>query len=193
MNLKRHTETLGLCCCTLNPQFFLSFFLFCKGIYLLCISTVIVLSFPRVLLMFGSEDVGSSKVVHNIVFPFAQWLGTSNCCMNPLVYCFFSQKIRRRIRAMLCCSKVKLEHAGFHPSRSYYSQVPQNRKICEPTTPRGVPITLTTHTPNGSSGNSYGEHYGGGNLSHHRVKKNNQFSSTHVWLWFMFILKSLFY
>lgn len=51
-------------------------------------------------------------VIQKILIPFAQWLGTSNSCMNPLVYCLFSQKIRRRIKALLCCSSVEFLNAG---------------------------------------------------------------------------------
>ena len=55
-----------------------------------------------------------NDVIQNILIPFAQWLGTSNCCMNPLVYCLFSQKIRRRIKALLCCASLQFLNQENH-------------------------------------------------------------------------------
>ena len=49
----------------------------------------------------NSEEM---SVLHNSIIPLAQWLGTSNTCMNPLVYCLFSKRIRGRIRLMLICA-----------------------------------------------------------------------------------------
>jgi len=206
-------------------------------------------------MIFGDPAVTSGEALHKVIFPLAQWLGTSNCCMNPLVYCFFSQKIRRRIRAMLCCDSASLDsYASTRCATSrFYSQVPQssryaasrrqpgngsanrrqldnggtnlpkldsgsanpgkidtgspNRRLlesesanrCQQFVPvrtqsngdskqRFAPTMVETHHNNGSSGNSYGDHYGGGNLSHHRVMKSSNFSSTHVWSVFIIVL-----
>ncbi|XP_041364327.1 neuropeptide SIFamide receptor-like [Gigantopelta aegis] len=48
-----------------------------------------------------SDEMG---ILQNSIMPLAQWLGTSNTCMNPLVYCLFSKRIRGRIRLMLICA-----------------------------------------------------------------------------------------
>ncbi|KAL8569608.1 hypothetical protein ACOMHN_057175 [Nucella lapillus] len=50
------------------------------------------------------DDSQEIKIIHDSVIPVAQWLGTSNSCMNPLVYCLFSKRIRERIRLMVTCS-----------------------------------------------------------------------------------------
>lgn len=95
------------------------------------------------------------------VVPFAQWLGTSNSCMNPLVYCLFSQKIRRRIKAMVCCSKQELRTLYTKRSMMYSSVVQHNSGNGS----RDNPNSIRDHAENG-----YGHHYGGGGLSHHRTK-----------------------
>ncbi|XP_012936328.1 neuropeptide SIFamide receptor-like [Aplysia californica] len=140
----------------------------------------------RLIILFAdiSESSPQSAIIHNIVFPFAQWLGTSNCCMNPLVYCLFSQKIRRRIRAMLCCSKPELR--SLYSNRSMYSNALQHSTNTRDSTVR------QEHTGSGySNGHAgYGHHYGGGNLYHHRsarsdtefirLHRNSNVRSTHV-------------
>nr|KAG5692043.1 hypothetical protein BaRGS_026896 [Batillaria attramentaria] len=50
------------------------------------------------------ENSAEMRVIHDSVIPVAQWLGTSNSCMNPLVYCLFSKRIRERIRLMVTCA-----------------------------------------------------------------------------------------
>ncbi|XP_060602876.1 neuropeptide SIFamide receptor-like isoform X2 [Ruditapes philippinarum] len=54
---------------------------------------------------FQSEDLseGDQKTLFEIVLPFAQWLGASNCGMNPIIYCFFSKKYRRGFKKLLYC------------------------------------------------------------------------------------------
>ena len=49
------------------------------------------------------DESEEMRVIHDSVIPLAQWLGTSNSCMNPLVYCLFSKRIRERIRLMVTC------------------------------------------------------------------------------------------
>lgn len=42
-----------------------------------------------------------------VATPVAQWLGASNSCINPVLYCFFNDKYRRGfaaiIRSRSCC------------------------------------------------------------------------------------------
>lgn len=54
---------------------------------------------------FGSLDlpIDDRNVIFEIIIPFAQWLGASNCGMNPIIYCFFSKKYRRGFRKLLTC------------------------------------------------------------------------------------------
>ena len=47
-----------------------------------------------------------SYIVYQIVVPICQWLGASNSCVNPIIYCFFSNKFRRGFKALVtCCDK----------------------------------------------------------------------------------------
>ena len=57
---------------------------------------------------FSPLDLASQKaeILINICFPIAQWLGMSNSGINPIIYCFFSKAIRKRVVAMLACSKL---------------------------------------------------------------------------------------
>lgn len=49
-----------------------------------------------------------------ITAPIAQWLGASNSCINPILYCFFNKKYRQGFAAILksrrCCGVVRYEH-----------------------------------------------------------------------------------
>ena len=50
------------------------------------------------------DESDAIQIIHDSIIPVAQWLGTSNSCMNPLVYCLFSKRIRERIRLMITCA-----------------------------------------------------------------------------------------
>lgn len=54
---------------------------------------------------FGGDDLTENErnVIFEIIVPFAQWLGASNCGMNPIIYCFFSKKYRRGFKKLLYC------------------------------------------------------------------------------------------
>uniref|UniRef100_A0A1A9UJU3 G-protein coupled receptors family 1 profile domain-containing protein n=1 Tax=Glossina austeni TaxID=7395 RepID=A0A1A9UJU3_GLOAU len=45
------------------------------------------------------------------VTPFAQWLGSSNSCINPILYAFFNKKYRRGFAAIIksrsCCGRLR--------------------------------------------------------------------------------------
>ncbi|WAQ96668.1 SIFAR-like protein, partial [Mya arenaria] len=47
----------------------------------------------------------TADILINVCVPIAQWLGNSNSCMNPIIYCFYSKTIRKRTVAMLSCSR----------------------------------------------------------------------------------------
>lgn len=38
------------------------------------------------------------NVINDVLIPLTQWLSSSNCCVNPWVYCFFSPKYRRAFK-----------------------------------------------------------------------------------------------
>ena len=63
----------------------------------------------RLKTLFGtpsSKDV--ETVLLNIVNPIAQWLGSSNSGMNPIIYLFFSKRYRRGFQESInCCHNEK--------------------------------------------------------------------------------------
>ncbi|KAH3863295.1 neuropeptide SIFamide receptor-like [Dreissena polymorpha] len=48
------------------------------------------------------------SLINEIILPIAQWLGTSNCGINPIIYCFFSKKYRREFRKLIYCRAIRL-------------------------------------------------------------------------------------
>ena len=58
-----------------------------------------------------------ADILINVCVPIAQWLGNSNSCMNPIIYCFYSKTIRKRTVAMLSCSR----NLEFRRRQSRYS------------------------------------------------------------------------
>lgn len=53
-----------------------------------------------------SQD--DETLISEVIIPIAQWLGASNCGMNPIIYCFFSKKYRRGFRKILYCHMATL-------------------------------------------------------------------------------------
>lgn len=73
---------------------------------LVVVTTVFALSWLplyaiKLRLMFGEEANEKEGAVLRILFPLAQWLGSSNCCVNPFIYCCFSRMYRDGMRALL--------------------------------------------------------------------------------------------
>ena len=57
---------------------------------------------------FGPELVPTTReftILTSVVIPVAQWLGLSNSCVNPLIYCLFSKKFRRGFQELIHCWK----------------------------------------------------------------------------------------
>ena len=54
------------------------------------------------------DDSLEERVLEHYLWPLAQWLGASNSCVNPFVYCYFSQGFRSGVadllRAVFCRS-----------------------------------------------------------------------------------------
>lgn len=48
-----------------------------------------------------------------VATPIAQWLGSSNSCINPILYAFFNKKYRRGfaaiIRSRSCCGRLRCD------------------------------------------------------------------------------------
>ncbi|XP_011181084.2 neuropeptide SIFamide receptor [Zeugodacus cucurbitae] len=60
---------------------------------------------------FGGELSNEESEVLYKVTPFAQWLGSSNSCINPILYAFFNKKYRRGFAAIIqsrsCCARIR--------------------------------------------------------------------------------------
>lgn len=72
-------------------------------------------------------NTDTEQFVSETVIPVAQWFGCSNCCMNPIIYCFFSKKFRAGFREiMACCSCVSVTGGGV---KGPYKESPENTII----------------------------------------------------------------
>ncbi|CAD6994026.1 unnamed protein product [Ceratitis capitata] len=60
---------------------------------------------------FGGELSQEESEILYKVTPFAQWLGSSNSCINPILYAFFNKKYRRGFAAIIqsrsCCARIR--------------------------------------------------------------------------------------
>ena len=73
-----------------------------KAVKMLCI-VVVMFGFSwlplyviRLWSLYGSNNNKElQRIVRDIINPIAQWLGSSNSGMNPIIYCFFSKRYRR--------------------------------------------------------------------------------------------------
>ena len=62
-------------------------------------------------ILFGKPpDLNEKILLKNYLIPIAQWLGASNSCVNPFIYCYFSTNFRSSIvqvvRSRTCCGKI---------------------------------------------------------------------------------------
>ena len=58
----------------------------------------------RLTTFYGLDPNGSlPTVVTDIINPIAQWLGSSNSGMNPIIYCFFSKRYRKGFKDAISC------------------------------------------------------------------------------------------
>ncbi|XP_063447293.1 neuropeptide SIFamide receptor-like [Mytilus trossulus] len=65
-----------------------------------------VVNFVKIISPQDSSKASSyPDYLENIIIPIAQWLGSSNSGMNPIIYCFFSKKFRYGFRDLLTCFK----------------------------------------------------------------------------------------
>ena len=68
-------------------------------------------------LYFGGDVSNSAnETIFNIILPIAQWLGSSNSGVNPIIYCFFSKKYRRGFRHILYCQMTNLSFRRYNPN-----------------------------------------------------------------------------
>lgn len=72
------------------------------------------------------EELGEREgAILAIVTPMAQWLGSSNSCINPILYAFFNKKYRNGFLAIIksrsCCGTLRFDSYSYSTTRrSYY-------------------------------------------------------------------------
>lgn len=68
-------------------------------------------NFVFIFIFSGGELSNEESEVLYKVTPFAQWLGSSNSCINPILYAFFNKKYRRGFAAIIqsrsCCARIR--------------------------------------------------------------------------------------
>jgi hypothetical protein len=59
----------------------------------------------------GGQMSQREEELLQVATPIAQWLGSSNSCINPILYAFFNKKYRKGfvaiIRSKKCCGKLR--------------------------------------------------------------------------------------
>ncbi|KAK3853299.1 hypothetical protein Pcinc_040154, partial [Petrolisthes cinctipes] len=73
----------------------------------------------------GAELGEQEGAVLALVAPMAQWLGSSNSCINPILYAFFNKKYRNGFLAIVksrsCCGSLRYDACNYSTTRrSYY-------------------------------------------------------------------------
>lgn len=91
-----------------------------------------------------------------IVAPMAQWLGSSNSCINPILYAFFNKKYRNGFLAIVksrsCCGSLRYDACSYSTTRrSYY---PSYRSTVRPEAGGATFDSIGRHKPAGA-GNIY--------------------------------------
>lgn len=83
---------------------------------LVAVVILIVVSWLPLYLIFARIKFGGpmnsyEEEIFQIATPIAQWLGSSNSCINPVLYAFFNKKYRRGFKAIVksrsCCGRLR--------------------------------------------------------------------------------------
>lgn len=85
------------------------------------------------------EDSREFTWLYQVIIPISQWSGSSNSCVNPIIYCFFSSKFRNEFNSLVCCCPGKegrLENQAFGRSTDTHRHHPMttirgNRRMVE--------------------------------------------------------------
>lgn len=88
----------------------------------------------RLKMFYGpSSNKNVQSVLRDIINPIAQWLGSSNSGMNPIIYCFFSKRYRRGFKDTItgCCRSREnsLQRRAFANSMAAHSYVNGNSSV----------------------------------------------------------------
>jgi len=61
-------------------------------------------------LLFGLDSMSATEktVLKKYIIPVAQWLGASNSCVNPIIYCYFSSSFRLAMRQVMGSTNVEV-------------------------------------------------------------------------------------
>ena len=137
---------------------------------LIAVVILFVLSWLPLYLIFARIKFGNPEMTSTeeeflqIVTPIAQWLGSSNSCINPCLYAFFNKKYRRGfaaiIRSRSCCTRLRyVLHMSSKPFHFIYAHSLTHRFINISDTMRMLPLRhrrpapashriITTRKPN---------------------------------------------
>ena len=80
----------------------------------------------------GPFEAGSfEEQIFMILAPIAQWLGSSNSCINPVLYAFFNKKYRKGFAAIIkskkCCGTIRYDSSASTASALYRQGTMQTR------------------------------------------------------------------
>jgi len=80
--------------------------------------------FTRIKMGGGFESESFDEKLFMAMAPFAQWLGSSNSCINPILYAFFNKKYRNGFAAIIkskrCCGTIRYESTS--TASAFYRQ-----------------------------------------------------------------------
>lgn len=106
-----------------------------KAVKMLVVVVIIfALSWLPLYVLFSRVKLGGPRGMYEdqviaVVAPIAQWLGSSNSCINPILYAFFNKKYRKGFVAILksktCCGKLG-RTGGDIPAESFRSTSHRN-------------------------------------------------------------------
>lgn len=113
---------------------------------LVVVVILFVLSWLPLYVIFARIKLGGERAewedeLLTIATPIAQWLGSSNSCINPILYAFFNNKYRRGFMAILksgrCCGKLRyyetvaiMSSSTSMRKSSYYVNNSSTRRAC---------------------------------------------------------------
>lgn len=88
----------------------------------------------RLTTFYGIDSNGRlPSVVTDVINPIAQWLGSSNSGMNPIIYCFFSKRYRKGFKDAIssCCWRRdgRRERGSIAHAMAAHSYINGNTKL----------------------------------------------------------------
>lgn len=106
---------------------------------LVVVVIIFMLSWLPLYAIFIRIKLGSEKIdewedyLLGNVTPLAQWLGSSNSCINPILYAYFNEKYRRGFRAIVesgsCCGTIRATAGSFETRRGTVTEALRTTSI----------------------------------------------------------------